>query len=78
VVSATIVTTAANTTVSPVHDRMPVCLPAGAWAEWLDPANDDLLGLTALLGPAPEDLLEVRPVGPGVGNVANDGPELLA
>jgi putative SOS response-associated peptidase YedK len=78
VVSATIVTTAANATVTPVHDRMPVCLPAAAWGEWLDPANDDLLGLTPLLVPAPEDLLEVRPVGPAVGNVANDGPELLA
>jgi putative SOS response-associated peptidase YedK len=78
VVSATIVTTAANATVTPVHDRMPVCLPEAAWEEWLDPANDDLLGLTTLLVAAPEDLLEVRPVGPAVGNVANDGPELLA
>jgi putative SOS response-associated peptidase YedK len=56
---------------------MPVCLPAAAWDEWLDPGNDDVLGLTALLVPAPEDLLEVRPVGPLVGNVNNDGPELL-
>jgi putative SOS response-associated peptidase YedK len=57
---------------------MPVCLPAGAWDEWLDPANDDLLELTSLLVAAPEDLLELRPVGPRVGNVNNDGPELLA
>jgi putative SOS response-associated peptidase YedK len=78
VVSATIVTTQANATVAPVHDRMPVCLPAGAWDEWLDPANDDLLELTSLLVAAPEDLLELRPVGPLVGNVNNDGPELLA
>jgi putative SOS response-associated peptidase YedK len=77
-VSATIVTTGANAVVAPVHDRMPVCLPPDAWAEWLDPANDDVLALTSLLVPAPEDLLEVRPVGPLVGNVANDGPELLA
>lgn len=78
VVSATIVTTEANATVAPVHDRMPVCLPRDAWAEWLDPANDDVLALTGLLVPAPDDLLEVRPVGPLVGNVANDGPGLLA
>jgi len=77
VVSATIVTTAANEAVAPVHDRMPVCLPREAWDEWLDPANDDVLGLTALLVPAPEALLELRPIGPAVGNVANDGPELL-
>ena len=78
VVSTTIVTTEANAAVAPVHDRMPACLPPEAWAEWLDPANDDVLRLTALLVPAPDDLLEVRPVGPLVGNVANDGPELLA
>jgi putative SOS response-associated peptidase YedK len=78
VVSATIVTTGANATVAPVHDRMPACLPAEAWGEWLDPANDDLLELTSLLVAAPEDLLELRPVGPLVGNVNNDGPELLA
>jgi putative SOS response-associated peptidase YedK len=77
-VSATIVTTEANAVVTPVHDRMPVCLSPDAWDEWLDPANDDLLALTSLLVPAPEDLLELRPVGPLVGNVANDGPELLA
>ena len=76
--SATIVTTEANAAVASVHDRMPVCLPGAAWTEWLDPANDDVLELTALLVPAPDDLLEVRPVGPLVGNVANDGPELLA
>jgi putative SOS response-associated peptidase YedK len=77
-VSATIVTTEANATVAPVHDRMPVCLPPPAWDEWLDPRNDDLPALTSLLVPAPEDLLEVRPIVNLVGNVANDGPELLA
>src|SRR4051812_22977338 len=41
-VTCTIVTTAANRLVAPVHDRMPVVLPASAWDEWLDPANDDV------------------------------------
>jgi putative SOS response-associated peptidase YedK len=77
-VSATVVTTAANATVAPVHDRMPVCLPASVWDEWLDPANDDVVALAALLAPAPEELLEVRRIVSLVGNVANDGPELLA
>ena len=39
--SCTIVTTAANAAVAPLHDRMPVILPAGAEATWLDPATPD-------------------------------------
>ncbi len=37
--SATVVTTAANGTMEPIHDRMPVILPASAWDEWLDPVQ---------------------------------------
>ena len=47
--SATVITTAANATMVPVHDRMPVILPASRWATWLDPANDDLDVLAPLL-----------------------------
>ncbi|HEX2577744.1 MAG TPA: SOS response-associated peptidase [Aquihabitans sp.] len=75
--STTIVTTSANETVAPIHDRMPVILPASAWDQWLDPANDDLEALGRLLVPAPPRLLELRPVGPEVGNVRNDGPQLV-
>ena len=35
--SCTIITTRPNELVAPVHDRMPVILPAGAEAVWLDP-----------------------------------------
>lgn len=35
----TIVTTAANADLAPIHDRMPVVVPAGAHAQWLDPAR---------------------------------------
>ena len=38
--SATIITTAANATMRPVHDRMPAMLTPEHWASWLDPAND--------------------------------------
>jgi putative SOS response-associated peptidase YedK len=44
---------------------------------WLDPANDDVDDLARLLVPAPDDLLEAVPVSRAVGNVRNDGPELL-
>jgi putative SOS response-associated peptidase YedK len=41
----TIVTTAANAQLAPIHDRMPVLLPADRHAAWLDVARpaDDLL-----------------------------------
>jgi len=35
--SCTIITTQANALVAPIHDRMPVILPAQAYEEWLDP-----------------------------------------
>ena len=76
-VTCTIVTTAANPVVAPVHDRMPVVLPPSTWDEWLDPANDDMDDLTRLLVPAAADVLERVPVGPAVGNVANDDPSLI-
>jgi putative SOS response-associated peptidase YedK len=75
--SATVVTTAANATMSPIHDRMPVILPRSAWATWLDPANDDVELLGSLLVPAPDDLLVVNEVSTDVNNVRNKGPQLI-
>lgn len=41
----TILTTAANAQLAPIHDRMPVIVPESRYAAWLDPAQDgdDLL-----------------------------------
>jgi putative SOS response-associated peptidase YedK len=77
IVSCTIITTAANDAVRPVHDRMPVVLPPASWAGWLEPADHDVDDLQRLLVPAPAELFELRPVGDAVGNVRNDGPHLL-
>jgi putative SOS response-associated peptidase YedK len=75
--SLTIVTTSANGTMAPIHDRMPVILPEGAWAEWLDRDVDDLPRLSKLLVPAADDLLAVRPVSTEVNNVRNNGLHLV-
>ena len=75
--SATIVTTSANGTMSPIHDRMPVILPQSTWESWLDPENQDLESLSGLLLPASDSLLTVRAVSTEVNNVRNKGPELL-
>lgn len=75
--SATIVTTSANATMSPVHDRMPVILPKSLWAEWLDPNMHDTDRLSQLLLPAADDVLELHPVSTDVNNVRNKGAELI-
>jgi putative SOS response-associated peptidase YedK len=74
--STTIITTTANETMAPLHDRMPVILPPSAWDEWLDPTRSDLETLGRLLVPAPVGLLSLHPVDAAVGNVRNQGPHL--
>src|SRR2546423_15652357 len=72
-----IVTTAATGHLQAVDDRMPLILPPDRWAGWLGgPAEP-----SALLAVPPVkclDALELRPVGPEVGDVRNDGPGLVA
>ncbi|MEY2472436.1 MAG: hypothetical protein QOK28_1765 [Actinomycetota bacterium] len=75
--SCTIVTTNANETMAPLHDRMPVILPPDAWDEWLDRTFDDVVALQHLLVPARDDILEIRAVGPDVNDVRRDGPHLV-
>jgi putative SOS response-associated peptidase YedK len=74
--SCTVITTTANELMAPIHDRMPVILPADAWRSWLgrDAEIDELL---ALLVPAAEDVLELHPVSADVGNVKNNDPHLI-
>ena len=76
--SCTVITTSANDTMAPVHDRMPVLLPHDAWDEWLDPTNQDMAALQHLLVPAPNDVLTMHAVSTAVNNVRNKGPELMA
>jgi putative SOS response-associated peptidase YedK len=75
--SCTIITGEPNEKLRPIHDRMPVMLPPSAWAEWLDPTNDDIETLGKLLVPAPARLLEVHPVSTAVNNVRSTGAELV-
>lgn len=75
--STTIITTAANQAMAPVHDRMPVILPPHEWSAWLDPAQQDPVAVQRLLVPSPETLLRLRPVSTQVNNVRNKGAELI-
>ncbi len=73
----TIITTAANRTIAPIHDRMPVILDEAGAADWMNLREPRPLSLKRLLAPAPDDLLVARPASPLVNNVKNEGPELL-
>lgn len=75
--SAAVVTTAANRTVGQLHDRMPAILDRADWPRWLDPWLTDAGPVSTLLRPAPDDLLELIPVSPLVNSPNNEGPELL-
>jgi putative SOS response-associated peptidase YedK len=73
----TIITTAANRTIEPIHNRMPVILDEAGAADWMNGREPDPLSLKRLLVPAPDNLLVVRPASPLVNSVKNEGPELL-
>ena len=53
-------------------------LPPDRWADWLDPAREDVEALTESTPPELVEALELRPVSTLVNNVANNGRELLA
>ena len=75
--SCTIITTAAGPDMEGIHDRMPVILETGALDPWLDPANHDRDELEAMVRASPLETLHHYPVDLRVGNVRNDGPELV-
>ena len=75
--SATVLTIAANGFMVPIHDRMPVLLERSAWDAWLDPSNEDVDELSAMLVPAAEGILRSHQVGRAVGNVRNRDASLI-
>jgi putative SOS response-associated peptidase YedK len=74
--SCTIITTTPNELVAPVHDRMPVILPAGAEAIWLDPAISKEQ-TRFLLEPYPAKLMVALPASTRVNSIRNDDAGLL-
>jgi putative SOS response-associated peptidase YedK len=74
--SFAIITTTANEIMAPIHTRMPVILHQRDWAEWLD-RNDQRPPPTHLLRPFDSDMMRASPCNAAVGNVRNNGPEML-
>jgi putative SOS response-associated peptidase YedK len=75
--TCTIVTTAANSTIAPLHDRMPVILGPDAEAAWIDAATPSA-ELYEILSGLPATRTALRPVGTAVNDAHYDGPECLA
>ncbi|RAV00569.1 SOS response-associated peptidase [Paenibacillus sp. YN15] len=72
----TIITTAANSLTEKLHPRMPVILPREHQKDWLD-SSASPADLTSLLVPYDSSRMDLYPVSPAVGNVRNEGPELI-
>ncbi len=75
--SFTILTTAANDKVRPLHDRMPVILPRDGHDLWLDPKVGDRDRLQPLLKPYANEEIELFPVSRMVNNPRNDVPQCV-
>ena len=70
--SFTVLTTAANALLEPIHERMPVILRPEDYARWLDPAVQDIKHLTDLLRPFPDEPMQAVPVGARVNSAQID------
>jgi len=75
--TCTILTTAANSAIASLHDRMPVILAAGTESAWLD-SSQPPDRVRELLAGLPPSETELRPVGSAVNDARYDGPECLA
>ena len=76
IVSCTLLTTTPNEVTAEVHDRMPVILPAEAYAAWLSP-DTPTEELQALCKPYPASEMETYPVSKLVNSPKNDLPQCL-
>ncbi len=74
--SFAIVTTEANELMSQVHTRMPVILHSRDYDRWLsrEPADQPPADL---MRPFESEEMQIAPANPLVGNVRNNGPEML-
>jgi len=74
--SCGIITTQSNSTIAPLHDRMPVLINT-EMATWLDPNFTDTASLRALLVPANDSEIAYYPVSKTVNRVGVNLPECM-
>ncbi len=74
--TTTILTTQANSALSPLHDRMPVMVSENSLESWLQP--DSISDPTDLFRPWPAKALQLHPVSPAMNRPDFDQPECIA
>lgn len=74
--TAAILTTAANETLRPIHDRMPVVIAPEDYSRWLDCKSQEPRHVADLMRPVQPDFFEAIPVSPRINKVANTGPDV--
>ncbi len=74
--SCAILTTAANSAIAPLHDRMPVILAPQHESAWLDASTprDEMAEILVALSPS---AVALAPVGQAVNDARYDGPDCL-
>ncbi|QAY70372.1 SOS response-associated peptidase [Xylanimonas protaetiae] len=72
-----VITTTATDSTGHIHDRSPLLLPDDFIDTWLDPSLTDADQVRDLVASVPEPHLVPRVVSPAVGNVRNNGPQLI-
>ncbi|MGI8696845.1 MAG: SOS response-associated peptidase [Mycobacteriales bacterium] len=75
--TCTIITQPATDALGQIHDRSPVIVPIEMHDAWLDCSSNDTETVRQLLEEIPEAHLTPDVVSAAVGNVANNGPELI-
>ena len=74
--SCTILTTAANEALRPIHDRMPVILGPESYDSWIAPETPSW-DLERMLTPWPSESIRMHPVSTHVNHVGHDDPECI-
>ncbi|HEY8285630.1 MAG TPA: SOS response-associated peptidase [Chloroflexota bacterium] len=72
-----IITTAPNSLMAPIHQRMPAILERTREVDWLDPNLTAGPAILGLLHPYAAARMEVYPVSSLVSTARNEGPELI-
>ncbi|MBN1954908.1 MAG: SOS response-associated peptidase [Anaerolineae bacterium] len=75
--SCTIITTAPNELVAPIHNRMPVILDPAAYELWLDPVEREPNELQEWLRPYPAEQMAAYAVSAQVNDPGNDSPDCV-
>ncbi len=75
--SCTVLTTAANDVMRPIHDRMPVIVEREWYDRWLDPHGQSDKLLKELIGEANQHAWELTEVSTFVNNARNESPQCV-